>query len=377
MTANSKEIVPAPPAGVAAASAVGLAGAANALALAGLQANKYAQSITLQDYQQGKDKDYLKSQSESLKVFIDFLAEIGVIAGDLVNDLAAWRGLTHGLVLAFKHWLLQAGYAQGSIRVRLSAVKIYAELAMKAGYIPPDELTLIKTVHAHRGKEARNIDLERETTRIGNKHEEAPLLTDEQVRALKDQPKWRDALLMCLLLDHGLRCGEVAGLTIDGLKVHRQEFMIDGQLVEQFSGFLTFYREKVDKTQTHRLSPQTARAAWYYLQVFGGKLHVKLFSGRGSAEWIEGTEERGYSKRAIHQRVAALARNVALDLVLSPHDCRHNWATRVARSKPNMRQFQEAGGWNSPAMPMYYAQAASIANDGIAPVELTEVDLVA
>jgi site-specific recombinase XerD len=46
-------------------------------------------------------------------------------------------------------------------------------------------------------------------------------LERDQVAALKTQPDTpqgrRDALLMCLLLDHGLRVGEVAILVIDGV----------------------------------------------------------------------------------------------------------------------------------------------------------------
>jgi integrase len=43
---------------------------------------------------------------------------------------------------------------------------------------------------------------------------------------------------MCILLDHGLRCGEVAALQVSS--------------IDLLAGTLTFYREKVHKTQTHR-----------------------------------------------------------------------------------------------------------------------------
>src|SRR5438034_10985201 len=100
-------------------------------------------------------------------------------------------------------------------------------------------------------KEGRNVDQKREVTRVGTKKAEAVPLTQEQARALKEQSNTpqgrRDALLMCLLLDHGLRCGEVAALTPESLNVS--------------SGLLTFYRQKVDKVQTHRLTRDTLLAA--------------------------------------------------------------------------------------------------------------------
>ncbi len=74
------------------------------------------------------------------------------------------------------------------------------------------------------------------------KKAEAVPLAQEQARALKEQSNTpqgrRDSLLMCLLLDHGLRCGEVAALPPESLNLT--------------IGLLTFYRQKVEKVQTHR-----------------------------------------------------------------------------------------------------------------------------
>ena len=80
-------------------------------------------------------------------------------------------------------------------------------------------------------------------------------LTPDQAARLKAQPDTpqgrRDALLLCLLLDHGLRVGEVAGLAV-------RDF-------DLAAGELRFYRPKVDKIQTHRLTADTLAAARAYL----------------------------------------------------------------------------------------------------------------
>ena len=53
--------------------------------------------------------------------------------------------------------------------------------------------------------------------RLGLKKAEPVSISTHQAKALKDQPDTprgrRDGLLMCLLLDHGLRVGEVAKLS--------------------------------------------------------------------------------------------------------------------------------------------------------------------
>ena len=70
------------------------------------------------------------------------------------------------------------------------------------------------------------------------------------------------------------------------------------------------------------------------------------------------------SDRAINHRVGVLSQQSGVD-GLSPHDCRHYWATRAARQGTDPFAVQEAGGWNSLAMPRRYVEAAKIANEGV------------
>lgn len=92
-------------------------------------------------------------------------------------------------------------------------------------------------------------------TRKGDKKAEPVSISPEQAKALKDQPDTpqgrRDALLMCLLLDHGLRVGEVAGLTVADFDLK--------------AGELRFYCSKVDLMQNHRLTTDALEAARAYL----------------------------------------------------------------------------------------------------------------
>jgi len=72
----------------------------------------------------------------------------------------------------------------------------------------------------------------------------------------------------------------------------------------------------------------------------------------------------GMTVSAIQQRVRVLGEVVDLPM-LSPHDARHYWATKVARNKNDLQTLQEAGDWSSPHMPLEYVQAAVIANEGL------------
>ena len=150
--------------------------------------------------------------------------------------------------------MLQECYALGSINGRLSTFRMYARIAAKTGIITPQESILIASVQGYASKEARHIDDKRRAdgmqTRKGHKKAEAVSIPQDIAEALKAQPcatgqGRRDTLIMCLLLDHGLRVSEIAILT-------RAAFDLK-------AGTFTFYRPKVDKTQTHELTPDTSK----------------------------------------------------------------------------------------------------------------------
>ena len=80
---------------------------------------------------------------------------------------------------------------------------------------------MIRNVGGYSHKEALRIDDKRDATRRGDKKAEAVAITPAQAKQLKKQPNTpqgrRDAVLMALLLDHGLRVSEVAGLEVSGV----------------------------------------------------------------------------------------------------------------------------------------------------------------
>jgi integrase len=322
-------------------------------------ANQAAARAAFTDYRSRKAQNTLIRQDGDLALFADYLAEVGAAVGCLsfATDPACWQGVTWGLVEGFIRWQLKQGFAVSSVNVRLSTVKGYAKLAVKAGGLDKTEYAMIRTVSGYSHREGKRIDEARQLADIptrfdrpGAKKAEAVSLTKDQAAALKSQPATpqgrRDALLMALLLDLGLRVGEVALLQVSDFDLK--------------AGVLRFYRPKVDLEQTHKLTPDTLKAARAYLggdaPAIGPVLRGSRKDGRLHAA--------GMSERAITKRVCDLGRAIGID-GLSAHDCRHFWATTAARNGTPLDRLQDAGGWSSPAMPLRYVERAGIANEGI------------
>lgn len=320
------------------------------------------------DYRARRAANTLRRQRADLAVFVDYLAaaqfftlgtenpedERKRAAAYLQAHAHAWAEITYGLVAGFPRWMLQQGYAIGSVNIRLVTVKVYAELAFNAGVLPESRYLRIKSIKTYAHKEAPNVDGQRVTdgiaTRRGHKKAKSTAITRAQRQQLKDQPNTqqgrRDALLMCILLDHGLRCGEIARLEVSAF-----------DLTE---GTMTFYRPKVQKEQTHKLTRDALAAVRAYFQfdapVMGRLLLSTTKGGTLTANPM--------TERAITKRVNYLGSKVGIEQ-LSAHDLRHSWATQAARNKTDPFALQEAGGWASLAMPRRYIDDAAIANENV------------
>lgn len=321
---------------------------------AGIVANVAAARHIFSDYQARKSTNSLRAQYADLATFAAYLAAAGVdcpTPDELQNYPESWQGVTHGLVRGFVVWMLAQGLALSSVNRKLSTVKVYAGLAAQAGVIHGHDLTLIKTVGGYSAKEFKRVDEKRDITRTGHKKAASTTLTPEQVKALKQQPDTpqgrRDAVLMCLLLDHGLRVGELAALQVTDINLRAKE--------------LRFYRSKVDKTQTHRLTPDTLAALRAYT-THGDALALGPLL-RGSQKGGELTSA-GMTERSITRRVGELGRQAGIDN-LSAHDLRHSWATRAIRKGTDPFALQQAGGWTSMQTVRKYVDESTIANEGV------------
>jgi len=324
------------------------------LQTAGQMANYHAAQRRFDDYLSRKAMNTVTAQRSDLLHFSSYLQDAGVHnAPDedrLQTDPLAWRGVTWGLVDGFVKWQLAQGHAIASINRRLSTIKVYTKLASQTGMIDPQELALIRTVTGYAKSEAKRIDARRPVTRVGEKKSTPVRITHEQARQLKAHPNTpqgrRDALLICLLLDHGLRVGEVVLLQAENFDLE--------------TGIFYFERPKVDSEQIHKLSATTAQALHSYIHAGDAPQKGPLLRGSRKSGALT---HAGISDRAIQARVRFLGEQISL-FDLSPHDCRHYWATYWAK-KVDVLRLQEAGGWSSLEMPRRYIERATIANIGM------------
>lgn len=329
----------------------------------GQAANEQAARHVFDNALAGKAHNTERRKKADLFLFETFLNGAGIPAHGMYNIPEAWQGVTWGLLEAFKEWQLSKGYAIGSINGRLSTVRNHAGLAAKAGAISDTEARMIESVKGYTRKEARHVDEKRKANGVqtrmdGAKKEKNVVIPDdiaEKLIVYPDTPQGRrDTLLMCLLLEHGLRVGEVASLTAKCFDTNANTF--------------TFFREKVDKTQTHTMSAHTRDAAKAYLKndaPANGSLWRKSHKGTHA---LSSPLSSISATRALTKRVELLGRHAGLE-GLSAHDCRHYWATFEARSDTRIDRLRQAGGWTSVGMAMRYIEDAEIANEGTARIK--------
>lgn len=316
-------------------------------------ANEYASAATFEEFNSRKSARTLAIYAANLETFAAFLAETGIhrTGHALQTSPDAWAFCSFGLVEAFKQWMLQQGYAISTVNLKLSTVKVYARLAAKAGAIDATESILIRNVDGYSQKEGKRVNERRATSRVGRKKSEHTAIDEAQAEALKAQPDTpqgrRDAVLIALLLDHGLRAGELAGLQVSDIDLKR--------------GTMTFYRPKVDKVQTHRFTKDSGAVLRRYFEEGDAPAMGPLL--RGSRKGGKLTDA-GMSASNLSKRVQALGERIGIRR-LSAHDLRHYWATQAARKGTDAFSLRDAGGWNSLAMPGRYVEAASIANEGV------------
>lgn len=354
------------------------------LEIAGQIANRAAGQSIFQRYLSEKSANTIKRQARDLELFAEYLIDAHIPLENGANfqtNSHAWRGVTWGIVEGFTHWLLGEGYAVSSVNARLSTVRIYAQMAVKAGAVERQEGLLIQTVTGFSRTGGLNVDEQREQTRIAevtyaykergkrrstvvtrrSTKKRKPTLIDEETGTALKQPRnespqgHRDALLMSLLLDHGLRASELALLKVSDLNLA--------------TGEMRFYRPKVKGTDhewtTHKLTAETREVASYYIEslyppplLADGPLILAttrlLKNGAGGQLLGE-----GLNRVRISERVAWLGKQLGMSK-LSAHDCRHYCATRMARLGYSVDELMAWFGWTSAQTAMRYVTAVEV-----------------
>ena len=332
-------------------------------------ADTYARKARVAAYAAEMSDNTWRSKQAAMRVFAQYLATLPTsapTAEDLLTQPESWAHISFGLVASFKEWMLAQGYSVGTVNSRLTSVRTLAHLAFEAGHLKVEQATLIAGVKSISRGGGMNLDAARVAdgvpVRVGAKKAEHTKLSPAQRTKLKtahdDAPQGRrDRLMMCLLLDHGLRVSEAVAVTVGAW--------------DQASNTLVVYRKKTKKTQTLELSNDTQFALLAYVNAGDcpADPDAKLLrsSLKSGALSHAGMTESGCAARV---REIGLRHGIR---GLSPHDARHSFATMgaklVVRGKASILQLQEAGGWSSLAMVRRYVEGQTIANTGLVNVD--------
>lgn len=313
----------------------------------GAVANHYASQGVFGDYLQRLSPATLTAMRYDLGHWCAFLYAGKMLADPdcadtFLTEPSAWAGVTWGQVRAYQEWLLQQGQAVSTVNRRVSTVRALCRLAALAGYLDHDQARLMESIKSISRKASRNVDSRRETTRIGNKKASTVLISRYHAGLLKthhpetDQGV-KDRLLFCLLIDLGLRAGEVVAIT-------RAD-------VDQQARTIRIYRQKTGHTQTLQFTRDLGLAIDTYL--------VRHPEGEGKL--------LDHSTRSLTKRVRVFGDRYGYSF-LSAHDLRHYLATDLARAGLNAHQLMEAMGWQSIATAQRYIEASAIANSAAAAI---------
>jgi integrase len=304
-------------------------------------------------------------QRFDLLSFCTYLENAGVqrTVDQLYHVATAWSGIREPLVYGYRAWLREEGYAVGTINMRLATIRAYCELACKAGAISEEDYKLIKTVKGYSYKEGRNLDAARERqgrpTRKSTKKAMPTHVTTAQALQLKKtttqinrQRRTRDislptkdALMMCLFIEHALRVSELVSLNIENF--------------DQSAGTVAIYSLKKKEWITHRLKKHSRLALDLYLAEEKRAVGA-LFCGYQTAN----KPDARITRYGVYDRVRLLGELLGIDH-LSPHDLRHFWTIDALANETPIDRVQAGGNWTTPHMVLRYAKRSGIANEGV------------
>ena len=196
-------------------------------------------------------------------------------------------------VEAFQADMLASGSEPGTVRARRAALRMFSAWLAKEGEIPQDGLL---------GLEAVKLD-----------HKVVTPLTEADIKGLlrtcvgKDFGDVRDAAILRLMIETGMRAGEVIALSVTDIDVR--------------SGVATIHKAKNGKGRRVSFGPQTSAAVDRYLR----QRRSHRLAGASSLWLGEGGKAFGYA--ALRKALGVRAKSAGI-VGFHPHLLRHTFASR-------------------------------------------------
>lgn len=230
--------------------------------------------------------------------------------------------LTPSTVYAFTSDLIAQGQEGATVRARQLGVRRFSAWMAEEGLIEADQLAHMKPV------------------RIESKVIEP--FTEDELKALIAEAKGpsfaqrRDEAILRLLMETGMRAGELIGLNVSDVDLQRQVVIIR--------------RAKTGEGRVVGYGSQTAAALARYLRA--RRTHVRA----DSAELWLGERQRRFSYYALHARLAGIAQRANVS-GFHPHRLRHTAAHRWLAAGGSDSGLMAVAGWSRPEMLVRYTKA--------------------
>ena len=285
-----------------------------------------------------------------------------------------WSDVTADDIRDYKHYLTYTrGLAVSSINQTIFIIRSFG--ALSAAYGGMSETEVFKATQKAKGiksNAAENINELRGATRASNKKEKATIISKYQAERLKhehadDLQGRRDALLMCLLLDLGLRISDVVALTMENINMETRTISLTTKKTK--TALNLYMTDDIYNAAANYFDYYTPAAAtdpiWYGVTKGGGRIVAKwVDTEKKDADGNPIKKWEGFNKHSAQMRVTALGAALGIEK-FSAHDCRHYWVTAADRGGSSLLAITEAGGWTSPTMPMRYVNKSKVSNENI------------
>lgn len=304
----------------------------------------------------GKSKSTITRHAHELQNFGQFLAETKGTKSHTMQQAQHWHGVTANDIEDYKHYLTYVkGLRTTTITQAVYIIKSYARVAYDAGAVSIEEMTRIDHIKGYRGSEANHLDEHRQKTADRDRHNiggNVTTLSKKQINALKyGQPDnlvgKRDALLFCILLDHGLRISDVIGLTADSIDMDNRMISVTTKKTgvslnlamtdDVYDAFVNYFSAYTPDSET-----------------------ASIWTGINK----HGTASGTWGKHSAQMEITKVAKAFGIDN-FSAHDCRHCWTDRAIDGGSDLVAIQQAGGWKSLQMVSKYATKRAVSNSGV------------
>lgn len=290
---------------------------------------------------------------KELRNFGAFLADRGH-APSLMQQPADWKGVTAQDIHDYKNYLLFTRHlATSSVNQTVFIIRSYG--ALSAAYDGMQQAEVFKATQTAKGiktREADRIDENRPMNRASSKKAAAVIISKYDAERLKheheDTPKGRrDALLMCLLLDLGLRISDAISLTMNNINFEQRT--------------ISLKTKKTGTPLTLAMTDDIYHAALNYFEWYMPAVaDAPIWYGVNKHGKIQG----GFNKHSAQMRITQLGAALGIEN-FSAHDCRHYWVTAADRGGSSLLAITEAGGWSTPTMPARYVNKNKVNNVNI------------